>query len=73
MELRKVLSTAGVFSLAAGAMVSSGLFILPSVAFSEAGRGVILSYLFAGLCVIPAVLTKLELTSAIPKAGGAYF
>ena len=73
MELKKVLSTAGVFSLAAGAMISSGLFILPSVAFSEAGRGVILSYMFAGLCMAPAVFTKLELTSAMPKAGGAYF
>ncbi|MBN2325341.1 MAG: amino acid permease [Spirochaetes bacterium] len=54
-------------------MISSGLFILPSVAFAEAGRGALLSYLFAGLCMIPAVFAKLELASAMPKAGGAYY
>jgi amino acid transporter/mannitol/fructose-specific phosphotransferase system IIA component (Ntr-type) len=73
MELKKVLTTTGVFSLGAGAMVSSGLFILPAIAFSEAGTGVLLAYLLAGICMIPAVFAKLELTSAIPRAGGAYF
>jgi basic amino acid/polyamine antiporter, APA family len=73
MGLKRTLSTAGVFSLGAGAMVSSGLFILPAIAFSEAGTGVLLAYLLAGICMIPALFAKLELTSAIPKAGGAYF
>ncbi len=73
MELKKALNTVGVFSLGAGAMISSGLFILPSFAFAEAGTGAILSYLCAGLCMLPAVFTKLELTSAIPKSGGAFF
>lgn len=73
MELKKSLTTAGVFSLGAGAMVSSGLFILPAIAFGVAGKWVIASYALAGLCMLPALFTKLELTSAMPKAGGAFF
>ncbi|MFW5995085.1 MAG: amino acid permease, partial [Spirochaetia bacterium] len=73
MVLKKTLTTAGVFSLGAGAMVSSGLFILPAIAFSVAGRWVLISYALAGVFMIPALLTKLELTTAMPKAGGAFF
>ncbi len=73
MELRKTLTTLGIFSLGTGAMISSGLFILPAVAFTEAGKWALLSYLLAGVCMLPALFTKLELASAIPKAGGAFF
>jgi len=71
--LKKQLGLADVFSVAAGAMISSGLFILPSIAFTKAGPAVILSYLFASLLVIPSVLSKAELATAMPKAGGTYF
>ncbi len=74
MELRKSLDTIGVFSLGAGAMISSGLFILPALAFSEAGPwGVLAAYAVAGLGMLPAIFSKLELTSAIPRSGGAFF
>ena len=59
--------------IATGAMISSGLFILPGLAFSRAGPAVILSYLIAGLACIPTILSMSELTSAMPRAGGDYF
>ncbi len=59
--------------MAAGAMISSGLFVLPSVVFRLAGPSIILSYIFAGILVIPAVFSKAELATAMPKSGGTYF
>lgn len=62
-----------VFSIAAGAMISSGLFILPGQAFKYSGPAVVLAYALAALMVIPALLSKAELATAMPKSGGAYF
>ncbi|MFO7916192.1 MAG: amino acid permease [Candidatus Krumholzibacteriales bacterium] len=73
MKLKRELNSIEVFSIAAGSMVSSGLFVLPAVAFRIAGPGVIISYFIAGLLVLPALFSNLELVTAIPKAGGAYF
>jgi len=73
VKLRKQLGLADVFSVAAGAMISSGLFILPGLAFSKAGPAVILAYLLASILVLPSVLSKAELATAMPRAGGTYF
>jgi APA family basic amino acid/polyamine antiporter len=73
MPLKKELGLFGVFAIAAGAMISSGLFVLPGLAFAKAGPAMILSYIIAGLLVIPALLSKAELVTAMPKAGGDYF
>jgi amino acid transporter/mannitol/fructose-specific phosphotransferase system IIA component (Ntr-type) len=54
-------------------MISSGLFVLPALAFTKAGPAVILSYLFASILIIPSVLSKAELATAMPRAGGTYF
>lgn len=62
-----------VFSVAAGAMISSGLFVLPAIAFMKAGPAMILSYFFASLLMIPSLLGKAELATAMPRAGGTYF
>jgi APA family basic amino acid/polyamine antiporter len=72
-ELKKQLGMPDVFSVAAGAMISSGLFILPSLAYSKAGPAVILSYIIASLLILPSVLSKAELSTAMPRAGGTYF
>ena len=71
--LKKQLVLADVFSVAAGAMISSGLFILPAIAFSKAGPAVILSYLIASFLILPSALSKTELATAMPMAGGTYF
>ncbi len=72
-KLRRDLGLLGVFSIAAGAMISSGLFVLPGIAFAATGPAVILAYALASVLVIPSLLSKAELATAMPKAGGSYF
>ena len=54
-------------------MISSGLFVLPAIAYMKAGPAVIISYFFASILIIPSVLSKAELSTAMPRAGGTYF
>ena len=72
-RLKKQLGLADVFGVAAGAMISSGLFVLPAIAYAKAGPALILSYFLASLLVIPSILSKAELSTAMPRAGGTYF
>lgn len=71
--VQKKLTFIDVFCVATGAMISSGLFILPGLAFGMAGPAAILSYALAAVLCIPTALSKAELTTAMPKAGGDYF
>ena len=73
MALKKELGLIHVYSIATGAMISSGLFVLPGLAHAQAGPGVVISYFLAGLLAIPGLLCQAELVSAMPKAGGTYF
>lgn len=73
MKLKKELNLIEVFSVACGAMISSGIFILPGLAHAQAGPAVILSYLLAGVLAMTGMLSQAELVSAMPKAGGTYF
>lgn len=72
-ELKKELGLPDVFAVATGAMISSGLFVLPAIAFAKAGPAVVLAYLIASVLVVPSVFSKAELATAMPKAGGTYF
>jgi len=72
-QLKKELGLVDVFAVGSGAMISSGLFVLPALAFAKAGPAVILSYLLASILIIPSVLSKAELATAMPRAGGTYF
>ena len=56
--LKKELTLLDLFCVATGAMISSGLFVLPGLAFAKAGPAVILSYILAGLLCIPTLLSK---------------
>jgi APA family basic amino acid/polyamine antiporter len=73
MVLKKELGLFEAFAIAAGAMISSGLFVLPGIAFAKAGPAMIYAYLIAGFFVLPAMLAKAELATAMPKSGGIYF
>lgn len=53
-------------------MLGSGIFVLPGMAAAIAGPWVCFSYLIAGLFVLPALLSKAELATAMPVAGGTY-
>jgi len=54
-------------------MISSGFFLLPGLATAEAGPSVVLAYFAAGLLVLPALVSKAELSTAMPRAGGTYY
>ena len=73
MHLRRDLGFWSVFCIASGAMISSGLFVLPGQAFKFAGPAVVLAYALAALMVVPGLLSKAELATAMPKSGGSYF
>lgn len=73
MKLKKDLGLLEVFCISSGAMISSGLFVLPALAYSKVGPYIIVSYMIAGILVIPTILSKAELVTAMPKTGGIYF
>ncbi len=73
MPLKKALKLPEIFSIATGAMISSGIFILPGLAFAMTGPSEFVSYFIAGLLAFAGVLSVSELATAMPKAGGDYF
>ncbi len=73
MKLKKELGLLEVFCISSGAMISSGLFILPALAYAKTGPAILISYLLASVLIIPAMLSKAELCTAMPKAGGNFF
>lgn len=72
-RMEKRLGLWAVFSIATGAMISSGLFVLPGLAFRHSGPSMILAYAVAGLLNIPTMLAQAELVTAMPKSAGSYF
>jgi len=72
-KLKKVLGFWDIFCLASGAMISSGLFILPGLAFAKSGPAVIFAYILGGILIIPSMFSQIELATAMPSAGGTYF
>ena len=71
-ELERDLGLVNVVAISMGAMIGSGIFILPGLAMAEAGPAVILAFVFAGILVLPAALSIAELGTAMPEAGGDY-
>lgn len=72
-KLTKQLGLMHVFAISTGAMISSGLFVLPGIAASKLGPAVILAYLLSGLMLLPSLFSKAELATAMPRSGGTYF
>jgi len=71
--MKKTIGFTSIFCISAGAMISSGLFVLPGLAFAKAGPAVCLSYFVAGCVALTTVLSLSELITAMPKSGGDYF
>lgn len=72
-QLKRDLGLIDVFCIASGAMISSGLFILPGIASSKVGPALFVSYISASLLAVPTMLSNVELSTAMPRAGGDYF
>ncbi|ELY95094.1 amino acid permease-associated protein [Natrialba hulunbeirensis JCM 10989] len=71
-DLERDLGLFSVIAISMGAMIGSGIFILPGIAMAEAGPAVILSFVIAAILVVPAALSIAELGTAMPEAGGDY-
>ena len=72
-KLQKNLTLFDVYAISTGAMFSSGFVLLPGIAYAQAGPAVVLAYLLAGIAVLPAMLSKAELATAMPRAGATYY
>ncbi len=70
--LHRSLGLYAVLTISVGAMIGSGIFVLPGLAFKIAGPSVILAFFLAGLVVLPAALSQSEMATAMPEAGGTY-
>ncbi len=71
-RLEAKLGLYGVFAVSVGAMIGSGIFVLPGLATKIAGPAVVLAYFIAGIIIFPAALSKSEMATAMPESGGIY-
>lgn len=70
--LERGLGFPAVLTISLGAMIGSGIFVLPGLAADATGPAAPLAYLIAGMVVLPAALSKAELSTAMPQSGGTY-
>ncbi len=71
--MERKLNFLDVFSIASGSMISSGIFVLPAIAYSHTGSSLFISYFVGGIIALIGILSIAELSSAMPKAGGDYY
>ena len=71
-DLERDLGLYATVTVSMGAMIGSGIFVLPALGFTKAGPAVVLAYILAGLVVLPAALSKAEMATAMPESGGTY-
>ena len=73
MKQKRHINGIALFSIAIGSMISAGIFLLPGIAFAKIGPAILISYALAGICVLLGSLSMIELSTAMPKAGGNYY
>ncbi|MFC5367146.1 APC family permease [Salinirubrum litoreum] len=71
-DLERDLGLYATITISMGAMIGSGIFVLPALGLTKAGPAVIVAYVLAGLVVLPAALSKAEMATAMPESGGTY-
>lgn len=76
--LERKLGMFSVVIISLSAMLGSGLFVLPALVMVDMGGGTVpvagiwLAYLLAALAILPAAVSKGELSTAMPSSGGSY-
>ncbi len=70
-KLERKLSLSACIAICIGGMLGA-IFIIPGIAAVKTGPSVWLAFLLAAISILPAVLSKSELATAMPKSGGAY-
>ena len=71
-DLERSLGLYSTMMISMGAMIGSGIFVLPALGFKKAGPAVVVAYLLAAVIVLPAALSKAEMATAMPESGGTY-
>jgi APA family basic amino acid/polyamine antiporter len=71
-DLERSLGLYTTMMISMGAMIGSGIFVLPALGYKKAGPAVVVAYLLAGLIVLPPALSKAEMATAMPESGGTY-
>ncbi len=71
-HLKRSIGTFQLTMFGVGATVGTGIFFVMSQAVPEAGPGVIVAFLIAGLAAGLAALCYAELASAVPVSGSSY-
>ncbi|MDG1349295.1 MAG: amino acid permease [Flavobacteriales bacterium] len=70
-KLERKLTLSAIIAISIAGMLG-GIFVLPGIAAAKTGSSVWLAFLLAAICILPAVLSKSELATAMPTTGGAY-
>ena len=70
-KLKRKLGLSSVIAISIAGMLG-GIFVLPGIAAAKTGSSIWLAFLLAAICILPAVLSKSELATAMPKSGGTY-
>ena len=71
-DLERSLGLYSTMMISMGAMIGSGIFVLPALGYKKAGPAVVVAYLLAAIIVLPAALSKAEMATAMPESGGTY-
>jgi APA family basic amino acid/polyamine antiporter len=71
-DLERSLGLYPTMMISMGAMIGSGIFVLPALGYKKAGPAVILAYVLAAIVVFPPALSKAEMATAMPESGGTY-
>lgn len=72
-HFERALSAVDLIALGIGAVIGTGIFILPgTVAATKAGPGIILSFVLAAIVCAVAAMCYAEFASVLPIAGSAY-
>ncbi|MDP1630783.1 MAG: amino acid permease [Caulobacter sp.] len=70
--LKPTLGWPHLIALGVGAIVGTGIYVLPGEAAGLAGPGMMLSFLIAGAVCAAAALCYAEMATLMPRAGSAY-
>ena len=72
-SLRRVLGLPAALTIGLGTMLGAGIFVFPGLAGGRAGIGGAVSFGLAGSVAFIVALCMAELSTAIPRSGGAYY
>lgn len=72
-RLKRELNLLDIYAIATGSTIAGGFFLIPGLAAILTGQALILSYIIAALLLIPSILSLIELSTAMPRAGGIYY